>query len=415
MRGLVKRALEKISKLDNEQIEQLLLVMAEENERLAVTLDSMSDGVLITDTEHRLVLVNKAAERMIPLVTGKPMGERPLWDVILDRDIATFTEMILSREDTVSDQEFALDHAGVTRILSCSILPMVKDGHVRGNILQVVDISEKRTREARLRRAESLASLTTLAAGVAHEIKNPLGSIGIHAQLLEKSVDCLDCPDSGTMKEYLEVISEEIERLNRIVVDFLFAVRPMDTQLEPADLNQLLDDLLNFLRYELEEGGIKLERDLDPAVPELDLDRRYFKQALLNIVKNAMSAMPQGGTLRVITQVRGDEALVRISDTGLGMSPEVLEKIFEPYFTTRDFGSGIGLTLVYKVVKEHMGDISVHSREGRGSTFTITLPVPQREQRLITWEGNRPREDHLSREGQTTRNGQIPRREATES
>ncbi|POQ98588.1 PAS domain-containing sensor histidine kinase [Alkalispirochaeta sphaeroplastigenens] len=387
MRGLVKRALEKISKLDNEQIEQLLVVMAEENERLAVTLDSMSDGVLITDPAHRLVLANKAAERMIPLATGKPMGERFLWDVILDRDIATFTEAILSREDTASDQEFALDHGGDTRILSCSILPMVKDGHVRGNILQVVDISEKRTREARLRRAESLASLTTLAAGVAHEIKNPLGSIGIHAQLLEKSVASLDCSDSRAMKEYLEVISEEIERLNRIVVDFLFAVRPMDTQLEPADLNQLLEELLNFLRYELEEGGIKLERDLDPGVPELDLDRRYFKQALLNIVKNAMSAMPQGGTLRVITQVRGDEAMVRISDTGLGMSPEVLEKIFEPYFTTRDFGSGIGLTLVYKVVKEHMGDISVHSREGQGSTFSITLPVPQREQRLITWDG----------------------------
>lgn len=387
MRGFVRRALEKISKLDSDQIEHLLGAVAEENERLAVVLDSMNDGVLVTDEEHRLLLVNKAAERLIPLVPGKIIRERSIWEIIADEDIARFTREILSTDDSVSDQEFTLDHGGVTRILSCSILPLVQAGHIRGNILQLVDISEKRGREARLRRAESLASLTTLAAGVAHEIKNPLGSIGIHAQLLEKMLAEIDSDDVTTMKSYLDVIGEEIERLNRIVVDFLFAVRPMDTHLESNDLNQLAEDLLGFVQYELDQAGIEVVRDFDPDLPKLNLDPRYFKQALLNLVKNAINAMPHGGMLRISTQVRGDEALLRVSDNGEGMSEAVLDKIFEPYFTTRDFGSGIGLTLVYKVIKEHMGDIAVISKEGRGSTFTVTLPVPQREQHLITWEG----------------------------
>ncbi len=387
MRGFVKRALEKLSKLDERQIEQLMQTMALENERLAVVLDSMNDGVLVADEKHRLVLVNKAAERLLPFSPGKIIGDRFVWEVIADQDIADFARRILERDDSVSDREFALDHGGVTRILSCSIMPLVQAGHVRGNILQVLDISEKRGREARLRRAESLASLTTLAAGVAHEIKNPLGSIGIHSQLISKLVAQLDAEPRTSIEAYLDVINEEIERLNKIVVDFLFAVRPMDIRLEAGDVNIILRELLNFVRFELEQAGIELIVDLDETLPLLRIDSKFFKQAVMNLVKNAIAAMPEGGMLRVVTQIRGDQVVFRMSDNGVGMNQQVIDKIFEPYFTTRDFGSGIGLTLVYKVVKEHMGDISVISKEGHGTTFTITLPVPQTELHLIRWEG----------------------------
>ncbi|MFP4151891.1 MAG: two-component system sensor histidine kinase NtrB [Alkalispirochaeta sp.] len=387
MRGFVRRALEKLPKLDTEQIEQLFQTLGKENERLAVVLDSMNDGVFVTDEAHRLILVNKAAERLVPIVPGRIIGDRPVWLTIADEDIAAFVRDTLENDDSVSDREFTLETGGSTRILSCSVIPLVQAGHIRGNIVQVVDISEKRGREARLRRAESLASLTTLAAGVAHEIKNPLGSIGIHTQLLQKLVHDDPGKNIEAIDTYLGVIDEEIDRLNKIVVDFLFAVRPMDTALEDHDLNELVDDMLTFVQYELEQAGVELIRELDPELPHLQLDPKYFKQAILNIIKNAISAMPKGGMLRVSTQKRGDQALLRLSDNGIGMSEEVRDKIFEPYFTTRDFGSGIGLTLVYKVVKEHMGDISVISKEGHGTTFTITLPIPQQGTHLIAWEG----------------------------
>lgn len=386
MSKFVQRALEKLPKLDRDQIRALLEDLAAENERLEVVLDSMNDGVLVTDTEHQLILTNKAVERLLPLNRSESSNSL-VWDTIGDEDIAQFVRRTLERQESVSDREFTLNFADAVRILSLSIAPLVQAGCIEGNLLRVEDISEKRAREARLRRAESLASLTTLAAGVAHEIKNPLGSIGIHLQLINKAVEGQTHVEPGAIKDYLDVIGEEVERLNRIVVDFLFAVRPMDVNPVDTGLNTLIEEMMDFVRYELEQQGIALKLDLDDTLPELKIDEKYFKQALLNLIKNAIAAMPEGGELTVSTQKRGDEVTLRFSDTGVGIPDDVIDKIFEPYFTTRESGSGIGLTLVYKIIREHLGEISVNSQEGRGTAFTITLPVPQRETHLIDWKG----------------------------
>jgi signal transduction histidine kinase len=183
------------------------------------------------------------------------------------------------------------------------------------------------------------------------------------------------------------VITEEVERLNRIVVDFLFAVRPMNVELEDQDLNRVVHDLLQFMQYELEENHVRLAEQFNENIPKISLDERLMKQAILNVIKNAISAMPEGGDLVVSTGVKGDEVFLRISDTGTGIPDELLDKVFEPYFTTKDFGSGLGLTLVYKIVKEHFGEISVSSKEGEGTTFELSFPIPQGQQRLLNWKG----------------------------
>lgn len=386
MRKFVERALAKFDKLDPEQIRALVHDLAGEHERLDAVLDSLGEGILVADAANRLVLVNKSAERLVPM-SSREAGEVMLWDAIADEEIARFVERTIVGQETVVDREFTLEHGATTRILAFSVSPLVREGEITGTIIHVEDVSEKRGREARLRRAESLASLTTLAAGVAHEIKNPLGSIGIHMQLIQKALAAIEDERVESIGEYVDVVNEEVERLNRIVVDFLFAVRPMNTTLEDRELNPIIGDLLDFVRYELREAGVEVHEDYAENLPVLRLDEKYVKQAVLNIVKNAISAMPEGGDLTVTTRRHGDEVLLRISDNGEGMSDEVLTKIFEPYFTTRDFGSGIGLTLVYKIVKEHMGDISVVSQEGKGSSFTILFPVPQREQHLLSWKG----------------------------
>ncbi len=137
------------------------------------------------------------------------------------------------------------------------------------------------------------------------------------------------------------------------------------------------------MKYEIKEADIQLEEDYQVDIPHILLDDKFIKQALLNIVKNAINAMPDGGKLLVTPRCRGDEVLLKIIDSGTGMSNEIMEKIFEPYFTTTEFGSGIGLTIVYKIIKEHRGDISVISQEGRGTTFTIAFPIPPGQQHLI--------------------------------
>ena len=376
----------KLPKLDKAQIKELLFGLASENERLEVVLDSLGEGVIVSDVEHNLVLFNKSAERLVPFASNDAV-EQKVWEAIQDNEISLFVRQVLENQETVVDEEFTLMVKGVPRVLNCSIMPLVRAGHIQGNILHIDDITEKRGREARLRRAESLASLTTLAAGVAHEIKNPLGSIGIHIQLIQKAIRNRDSVDPSTIEPFIDIVNEEVERLNRIVVDFLFAVRPMDTKLEESNLNHVVSDLLEFVRYELEEANITLTESLDADLPPVMLDEKYMKQAILNIIKNAISAMPKGGELRVTTERQAGEAILSISDNGIGMSDDIINKIFEPYFTTKDFGSGLGLTLVYKVVKEHMGEISVSSQEGIGTTFSITLRIPQKYQHLLSWEG----------------------------
>ena len=414
MRTFIERALRKLPKMTAEQITALLLSVAAENERLESVIDSLTEGLLVCDANHDLILVNKAAERLLPL-SPYDQAERPLWTVIADDAVADFLKAALVRGDKVMDRELDVEVKGTQRLLSLTVLPLVKDKRVTGSLIHVEDITEKRGKEARLRRAENLASLTTLAAGVAHEIKNPLGSISIHIQLIQKALKasraaCEDDDDgeartaaggSGSLDrsaapqapfalidKYLGIVNEEIDRLNRIVVDFLFAVRPMDIDLRDGDLNGLIRELVEFMSYELEAARIRCDLQLARDLPETRYDERYIKQALLNLVKNAVAAMPSGGTLTIRTVRAGDEVKLSVADTGIGIPEENLPKIFEPYFTTKESGSGLGLTLVFKIIKEHRGEITVKSKESEGTAFTIVLPVPQKETRLIAFGGD---------------------------
>lgn len=385
MRSFIERALEKLSKLNSEQIKSLIFMLLREHERFEEVLDSLYDGIIVADTSHRVMMVNKAAFRLLPF-SSEEHEYRLVWSCITEEEISRWIENSLQGEDRVVDEEFFIEGGGGLRILSMSVLPLVKEKQVAGSIILIRDVTEKKKQEAKYRRAENLASLTTLAAGVAHEIKNPLASIGIHLQLMRRELEHQQAITEEHAASYLEILEEEIERLNNIVVDFLFAVRPMDTRMKREHIHEVISDLLEFIKYELAEHHITVEKHLADHIPKIEMDQKYIKQALLNIIKNAMAAMPDGGKIRISTYLHGGMVGIDISDDGAGISEELMSKIFEPYYTTKDFGSGLGLTVVYKVIKEHQGDITVDSAEGRGTTFTIYLPLPKDRQQLIGWE-----------------------------
>ncbi|MDR1971096.1 MAG: PAS domain S-box protein [Treponema sp.] len=409
MKDYIKGSIKRISKLTREQLEELFIDAASEIDRLETVLESLGEGILVCDAKHSLVIANKCAERFLPLNVSA-LGGDPVWTRVWDEKIAGFLELTLKSGDRVQEREFNAEASygagstgrGVQRLLSISVLPLVREHRVTGSLIYIEDITEKRGREARLRRAENLASLTTLAAGVAHEIKNPLGSISIHIQLMQKALGANrrlaeqrspseegdPTPYLDQLDKYIAVVNEEIDRLNHIVVDFLFAVRPMNLDLREGDVNVLIADLMDFMGFELSGASIACKLELDEGLPLLKFDERYLKQALLNLVKNAAAAMPAGGNLTVKTEHKDSEAFISVMDTGVGIPEENLSKIFEPYFTTKATGSGLGLTLVFKIIREHQGEISVKSREGEGACFTISLPVPQRERRLIGFEGD---------------------------
>ena len=244
---------------------------------------------------------------------------------------------------------------------------------------------------------ETLAGLTNVAASVAHEIKNPLGAISIHIQLMQKALkkkrdgDGL-LPPAKYAEDYLDVITQEIERLNKIVVDFLMAVRPISANLELVSANKILSEFISFFMPEFKEKNITLESSLCPCEVRVLVDSKLFREVIVNLSQNAIFAISKKfdddesrikGKITIKTKTENDRFILTFSDDGIGMSEETASRVFEPYFTTKSNGTGLGMAMSYKIIKEFSGDISVNSSLGFGTTFTITLPIPQTDKKLI--------------------------------
>ena len=378
------KALSRADKLTNDQLRTLFNELVLTNDRLEAALQSMFDGIVVCSLNHEPVLINKSAERILRIQGG--WGGSPFWMAIADEELKDFFYKALTSEETILGREFALQSSGGTRIIAISLSALLSEDRIAGTIIHIEDITEKRKKETQLRRAESLAALTTLAAGVAHEINNPLGSISIRIQLLEKLLKP-EKTDKAAMKKHLNVVKEEMDRLKHIVVDFLFAVRPMDIQLMSENPAQIVEEIADLIQPEADRMGINVDVSIGDDLPRVLMDKRHIKQALLNLIQNAMAAMPDGGNLGIAVAATNDELTISVSDTGTGIPEDMLTKIFEPYFTTKKSGTGLGLTITFKIIKEHSGDISLESKEGKGSTFTIHLPVPQKEKKsLPQWQ-----------------------------
>jgi two-component system, NtrC family, sensor histidine kinase HydH len=223
--------------------------------------------------------------------------------------------------------------------------------------------------EEQLRRADRLSALGELSAGMAHEIRNPLGSIRGTAEILRDGI-----PPDDPRHEFTGILVREVERLNRVVEDFLRFARPTPVMRAPVDIDRTLGEVLALLRQTSMKSRVQVE--LDPGgLPPLSGSGEQLRQAFLNLALNALQAMPDGGELRVTTRQVGGEAQIRFADSGQGIPPENLERIFNPFFTTRHEGTGLGLAISHRIVQGHGGRIGVESRPGQGTTFTIVLPM----------------------------------------
>lgn len=221
--------------------------------------------------------------------------------------------------------------------------------------------------------ASRLASLGNLAAGVAHEVRNPLNSIAMTIQYLR---DTIESDADSEAQECFDVLTQQVEELNRIVEEFLQLTRPIEMNWKLVDLNAFLSDVIRSFASSLEIAKVELICDYSKDMLYVRIDRDKMRQAISNIVINGIQAMPDGGELRVSTMwnVSQKAVIIRISDTGVGISQENLDRLFEPYFTTKPDGTGLGLTIAYRMVEAHSGEIKVESEEGRGTRFTIVLP-----------------------------------------
>ncbi len=252
-----------------------------------------------------------------------------------------------------------------------------------GHVMILRDITQSRRTAQQTIESERLNALRLLAAGVAHEIGNPLNSLHIHLQLMERSVQKLPDGAKTELEQSIEVARSEVNRLDSIVTQFLKAIRPSRPQLRPENVNAIVEEAVRFFTPELQNREIVVEQELRSDLPLLQLDRDQMKQAFYNVIKNSLEAMHRHGTLRIRTDLDDTHVIIRFVDTGGGMSAENLSRVFEPYFTTKPSGTGLGLLIVRRIVREHGGELSIESGEGKGLTLTIRLPYIEKRIRML--------------------------------
>ena len=349
-------------------------------------LDNLSEGHVVIDRDGYVRFYNRTIFSLIPISKASGIEEgKNMGNVIIDKDMKKFILDVIDGKEKPEPKDFTLGDMSEIRTIRFEFKRLLCDDEYYLDVI-IRDISDMIRKETRLRRTESLASMTTMAAGIAHDIKNPLAAMKIHVQLMQNAIMKKGSIDAESAEKYLTVIEEEIEHLNSIAVDFLYAVKPMNTELRLNSINAIIEELVSFLEPEAEERNIELKYDLDKFIPRVEIDGKYVRQAFLNLVQNAFAAMEKGGKLSIRSRLQGNYIEVSFADTGSGIPEDKLSKIFEPYYTTKATGTGLGLTTVYKIMKEHNGDISVKSEVGIGTAFTLAFPVPA-SQRIAIEEG----------------------------
>jgi PAS domain S-box-containing protein len=340
-------------------------------ENMNSVMAGLEDGLLLFTREARAVMISPAAEKFLGGDAGQFLGRRvtdifppghPLRGALhLEndelREVAAETELQTSE--------------GLKRV-SVTVQGIQEDGQRMGALLTLRDLDSLESINTQLQVSERLAAVGRVTAGVAHEVKNPLNSMRLWLENLKESL-----PDDleSNSQQAVQVLDKEIDRLDAVVKRFLDFSRPMDVRLEATQLAELLKEVLETARPQMQKAGVQVAQLLPIDVPEVYVDRDLLKQAVLNLVLNAVEAMPNGGQLRIVLSRRGEMAEISVGDTGKGIPPENRQKIFQLFFTTRPGGSGIGLASAFRIVQLHNGSIDFTSEVGRGTTFRIELPL----------------------------------------
>jgi signal transduction histidine kinase len=380
--------------------------LAGEKAGLQSAVEHIEDAVALFNPAGQLLFSNPAMQRQW---AGQPIGGH-LRDLLPEghpfRSLVAETietrssrgPLQLSRQQTTrSDRMPPDDQLAVTHAISGT----------GGDLVGVLLVSRNLTSLSRMRStldySRKLVALGRLTAGIAHEVKNPLNAMMIHLELLRTKIrgplaaalqptrepvaasggplglgasrpEPLPQPVQKAL-EHVEVIESEIRRLDEVVQGFLKFTRPEDLQLQPMRVAAVFEEILPIVETEARKHGVKVVLDVSPSTPSVDADASMLRQALLNLAINACQAMPAGGVLRLIGgPASGNRVEVRVEDTGVGIPPEHLSRIFDLYFTTKDRGTGIGLSMVYRIIQMHDGEIEVQSTPGRGTTFRLLLP-----------------------------------------
>lgn len=351
----------------------------------ATVIDSVGDGVIVVGLDGLITLCNPAAEEITGFSRRQALASTFEKLFSLETTLLEMVAKTIRTGITISDHEnVVVRSTGRITPVAVTCYPlMLADGENIGAILTLKDITYIRELEAAVRQADRLSTLGTLAAGLAHEVKNPLGGIKGAAQLLEREL-----PENSELLEYTRVMIRETDRIDHIIRELLELASPRGLKLGPVNLHRVLSDILLLQKQAIAERDISVVTQFDPSIPDILADEEMLTRLFLNLIRNAIDALGDTGQLTVTSRVLSDYRMAQnerrsrmvaleVSDDGPGIPQEDLENIWTPFFSTKSTGTGLGLTICHKIVAEHRGMIKVESDSGHGTKFTVLLPLVQ--------------------------------------
>jgi len=358
---------------------------ANESALYGMIMENIDRAVIAFDHEGRVTLLNPAAEALMER-SSKQMRGRHCQELFKDQETLLYlVKVALEEGRSITDDEGLYLHrvnAAPLPVNAYAAPIFASRGNQDGAVMIIRDLSRIRALEDSLRRADRLSMLGTLAAGLAHEIKNPLGGIKGAAQLLSMEL----CEESQ-LRDYTQIMIKEAERINFIIEELMDLGNPRPPEIGDVDLTKVLDDIILLQREAARSQSVRFLLKLDPSIPPVQGDESLLTRLFLNLVKNAREAISYDGEVLIETRIASNYHMtgpgrrsspmvdITISDTGCGIAPEEMDRIFTPYFTTKSKGSGLGLAIAQKIIEDHHGLLKIESLPGQGTTMTVSLPL----------------------------------------
>ncbi|MSU69219.1 MAG: PAS domain S-box protein [Opitutaceae bacterium] len=381
------RVLGRLDTLDSVNLANLVQRLVRERGLFEEIFNTLQEGVLVIGSDGAIEYANAAAHRLIGL-GADALTDQTLWRLIpgLRSSLDTALEdKVTATVLPVVAREFELKYPE-PRTVRLYMVPFRGEGKSAARRFAVIlsDVTKDRQSTEQRIEDERTSSILLLAAGVAHELGNPLNSLAIHLQLIERKLKKLKAAkDRESLTESLGVCRGEVQRLDGIISNFLEAIRPRPPDLTEINLAEVLAEVLRFQQREFADRGIVVEAEAPAALPPVMADRNQVKQVFFNITKNAMEAMQPGGKLKIKSRTDDDSVFLLFGDSGTGIKRENLVRLFQPYYTTKPGGHGLGLMVVQRIMREHGGQLGIESKEDIGTVVTLQFPLKDRRVRML--------------------------------
>lgn len=383
----LEKILGRIEDLDSVNLGILVQRLARERKLQETVFNTIQDGILVIDSDGVVQYANFAALNLIGL-KDNDIGVTRLWKMVPDLaksiNLDTLTGKKKSAPVLSREVELSYPEHRVVRLYMVPIDAQIGHDDSGGYVIVLTDVTEERLSMEERIESERISSIVRLAAGVAHELGNPLNSLTVHLQLIERKLKKLaDQEEAEKLAESLQVCQGEVQRLDGIITHFLEAVRPQKPELNELDLVELVEEVLRVQEAELSDREIDVNVEVSDKLPAILGDRGQVKQVFFNLIKNAMEAMQPGGRLRILARRDDEFVYLQFVDTGSGISEEDLSKVFQAYYTTKKEGHGLGMMIVQRILREHGGHINIESRKDAGTAITLQFPQQHRRTRLL--------------------------------